>query len=129
VLVYLGRREWWRAAAAVAITVALIAPAFLYDLSGYVTTTGDAGGLIEVPVLFGLTVGASIVATLALARGRYGLLAAATTAVVATPRLFVYDVTYVLVGGAMRSPATILTPSGAADETKQRPPVRGQGTI
>jgi hypothetical protein len=125
VLVYVGRREWWRAAATVAITVALVAPAFLYDLSGYVTTSGDAGGLIEVPVLFGLAVAAAMVATLALARGRYGWLAAATSAVVATPRLFVYDVTYVLVGGSSRSPATTPNPSSAADETTQRPPLRG----
>jgi len=98
VLVYLGRHEWLRAIAAVAITVALVAPAFLYDLSGYVTTTGDAGGLVEVPVLFGVAVAAAIAGTLVLSRGRHGWLAAATTAVVATPRLFVYDVTYVLAG-------------------------------
>ena len=98
VLVYLGRREWLKATAAVAITVALVAPAFLYDLSGYVTTTGDAGGLIEVPVLFGIAAAAAITATLVLSRGRHGWLAAAASAVVATPRLFVYDVTYVLAG-------------------------------
>jgi hypothetical protein len=105
VLVYLGRREWWRAAAAVAITVALVAPALLYDLSGYVTTTGEAGGLIEVPVLFALAVGAAMVATLVLARGRHAWLAAAASAVVATPRLFVYDVTYVLAGYPERDAA------------------------
>ena len=122
VLVYLGRREWLRAAAAVAIAAVLAAHAFVYDLSGYVTTSGDAGGLIEVPVLFGLSVAAAMAATLALARGRYGWLAAATSAVVATPRLFVYDVTYVLVGVAGSSRDTIRTPSSAARETTQRRP-------
>jgi hypothetical protein len=98
VLVYLGRRAWWRAAATVALTAVLVLPAFLYDLSGYVTTTGDAGGLIEIPLLFGASVAAAIGATLVLSRGRHGWLAAAATAVIATPRLFVYDVTYVLAG-------------------------------
>ena len=36
--------------------------------------------------------------TLLLARRPHGWLAAAATAVIATPRLFVYDVTYVLAG-------------------------------
>lgn len=103
VLVYLGRREWGRAVATLGITGALIAPAFLYDLSGYVTTTGEAGGLIELPVLFGLTVAAAMLATIALARSRHGWLAAAASAVVATPRLFVYDVTYVLAGFHVRN--------------------------
>ena len=98
VLVYLGRRQWWRATAAISLTAVLVAPAFLYDLSGYVTTTGEAGGLIELPVLFGVAVAAAIGITLALSRGRHGWLAAAATAVIATPRLFVYDVTYVLAG-------------------------------
>jgi hypothetical protein len=102
VLVYVGRREWWRAAATVAVTAALVAPAFLYDLSGYVTTTGDAGGLIEAPLVYGVVVAAAVGLTIYLSRGRHGWLAAATSAVIATPRLFVYDVTYVLAGYSAR---------------------------
>lgn len=98
VLVYIGRRQWLRAAATAFLTAALVAPALFYDLSGYVTTTGDAGGLIEFPVLFGVAIAAATGGTLALSSGRHGWLAAATTAVIATPRLFVYDVTYVLAG-------------------------------
>lgn len=96
-LVYLGRRQWWRAAATLALAAALVAPALLYDLSGYVTSTGQAGMLVELPVLFGVIVAGACAATLWLARGRHAWLAAATTVVLATPRFFVYDVTYLLV--------------------------------
>ena len=41
-LTYLGRRQWWRAGATVAITAVLLAPYLLYDLTNYVTTAGGA---------------------------------------------------------------------------------------
>ncbi len=103
-LVYLGRREWWRALATLLISALLIAPAFLYDLSGYVTTTGRAGMLAELPLVFGAVVAATAVLTLAVARGRSGWLAGATTVALATPRFFVYDVTYLLVGAPAEAP-------------------------
>lgn len=103
VLVYVGRGEWRRAIAAVAVAAVVTMPVLLYDVSGYVTTTGDAGGLIEVPVLYVAAVGGTLAAALRLARGQHGWLAAAAAAVVATPRLFVYDVTYVLAGYPARS--------------------------
>lgn len=102
-LVYLGRREWARAVASAVLTALLVAPAFLYDLSGYVTTSGSAGGLIEIPALFGLTVAIGIAVTLRLAPRETGWLAAATTVVLATPRLFVYDVSYALTGVPART--------------------------
>lgn len=97
-LVYVGRREWWRAIATLTLTALLVLPAFLYDLSHYVTTSGDAGALVEVPVLFGAAVAAASILTLRLARGRRGWLAGGVAVALATPRLFVYDVTYLLVG-------------------------------
>ena len=59
---------------------------------------GQAASLYAVPVLYFVVGGLAVGATLALARTRYGWLAAATTVVLALPRLFVYDVTYLLVG-------------------------------
>jgi hypothetical protein len=97
-LVYVGRREWLRAALAVAATLLLVAPALLYDLGNYVTSTGEAGVLTAVPVLFGAVVLGIAVVTLRLATTRYAWLAAATGVVLATPRFFVYDVTYLLIG-------------------------------
>jgi hypothetical protein len=97
-LVYLGRGQWGRAVAAVAIAAVLWAPALLYDLRGYATEAGQAASLIAIPILWAAVVGAAIGITLRLARGSYGWLAAAVTVVLALPRLFVYDVTYLMVG-------------------------------
>lgn len=97
-LVYLGRREWLRAGVAVAITALLWAPALLSDLSGYATEPGLAASLISVPILWAVVVGAAIGLALRLARTRFGWLAAALSVVLALPRLFVYDVTYLMVG-------------------------------
>ncbi len=98
VAVYLGRREWVRAALTVVVTVLLWAPALLYDLRGYATDPGHAGSLFAIPWLWVAVLAAGLVATRWLARSAYGWLAAATTVVVALPRLFVYDVTYLMVG-------------------------------
>jgi hypothetical protein len=98
VAVYLGRRQWRRAALAVALTAVLWAPALLYDLRGYATDPGQAGSIVSVPWIWAVVVGAGVGLTLRIARGRFGWLAAATTLVLALPRLFVYDVTYLMVG-------------------------------
>jgi hypothetical protein len=105
VLVYLGRREWVRAAFAGAITVLLVAPMLLYDLSGYTTDAGVATALINWPPAYVAAVAILAVGTLLLARGRFGWLAAAATVGVALPRLFVYDVTFIQVGAPATRPA------------------------
>jgi hypothetical protein len=100
-LTYLGRGEWLKAAVAVVVTGLLWAPALLFDLTGYVTSPGEAG-------LFGTTavylaVGALTVAgALAFARTRFAWLASALSVVLVGPRLFIYDVTYFLVGADTR---------------------------
>ena len=43
VLSYMGRRQWWKAAATIGITLVLLAPYLLYDLSNYVTSAGGGG--------------------------------------------------------------------------------------
>jgi hypothetical protein len=97
-LVYAGRRQWSRFAVAVLLTALLWAPALLYDLSEYAVEAGRAASLFAVPVLYFVVTGVAVGATLALARTRWAWLAAATTVVVSLPRLFVYDVTYLMVG-------------------------------
>jgi hypothetical protein len=97
-LVYLGRRQWLRAFAAVGVAALLWAPALLYDLSGYTTEPGLAASLISVPLLWAAVVGAAIGVALRLAPTRFGWLAGALAVVLALPRLFVYDVTYLMVG-------------------------------
>ena len=97
-MVYLGRREWTRAAAALAVAAALWAPALLYDLRGYATDAGEAASLFAVPAFWVIVIAGGVALTLRLARTRFAWLAAATTVVVSLPRLFVYDVTYLMVG-------------------------------
>lgn len=98
VAVYLGRRQWGRAGVTLAVAAALWAPALIYDLRGYATDAGQAASLFAVPVMWAVIVAAGVAVTLRLAGGRFGWLAAATTVVVSLPRLFVYDVTYLMVG-------------------------------
>jgi hypothetical protein len=105
VLTYLGRRQWGRVAATVAATVALVAPMLLHDLSNYPAGSGAAGGLIAVPPLYVVAVAVGMIVSVRLARRDTGWLASAATVVVATPRLFVYDMTYLLVGLASRPAA------------------------
>ena len=97
-LTYLGRRQWWRAAATALIAALLLAPFALYDLTNYVTTAGGAALLWDWPVVYAVAVGASIVAALAFARTRHGWLASSVAVVLALPRSFLYDVTWVMVG-------------------------------
>ena len=97
-IVYLGRGQWARVCVALAVTALLWAPALLYDLHGYTTEAGQAASLISVPILWVVVIGAALGLTLRLAPGRYGWLAAAVSVVLALPRLFVYDVTYLMVG-------------------------------
>ena len=96
--VYLGRGDWARAAISAAVAAILWAPALLYDLRGYATDAGQAASLYAVPILWAAVVGLGIGLTLRLARSRFAWLAAATTVIVSLPRLFVYDVTYLMVG-------------------------------
>jgi hypothetical protein len=98
-LVYAGRRQWWRFAASVAVGVLLWLPAAIwYDLSSYPVSAGEAAGLFTFPILYFAVTGLAMGATFALAPTRWGWLAGATTVVLALPRLFVYDVTYLMVG-------------------------------
>ena len=90
-----------------AITALLWLPAvFLYDLSAYPVSAGQAGALIAFPILYFAVVGIAMGATFALAPTRWGWLAGATAVVVSLPRLFVYDVTYLMVGVQARDRRT-----------------------
>jgi hypothetical protein len=97
VLTYVGRREWLRAAATIAITGLFLVPFLLYDLSNYVTSAGPAELLIEWPVVYAVAVIGAIAASLWLARTRYAWLASSTAVLLALPRSFLYDVTWLAV--------------------------------
>ncbi len=92
---YLGRRQWLRALMTVMLTAALVAPALLYDLSNYPTGAG-AAAIFGDPLLYAAAVAAGIGISLRLARTEWAWLASATTAVLAVPRFFVYDLTFLM---------------------------------
>ncbi len=99
ILVYVARREWGRAAVAVLVTAALWLPALPLGFPPAASSwTGVAGGLMGVYwMLYALVVVLAAGATILVPR-RYAPLAAAAAAVLALPRLFVYDVTMLAVG-------------------------------
>jgi hypothetical protein len=106
VLIYVARHEWWRAAAAVGITALLVLP---MPLLGWEAGTVDPGESLSLyflvsPELWAFTAifaaGAAVVT--ALRRSKYVALAAAVAAIVALPRLLLYDITYVTVGADRR---------------------------
>ncbi len=96
VLVYVGRGQYRRALVAIGAAGILVAPTLLYDLPETATTTGGTGLFTSAPILWALSAATAVVATLWLARGRFGWLAAATAMVLALPRLLIFDVTNLL---------------------------------
>jgi hypothetical protein len=98
VFVYLARREWWRATATLGLAAALLIPSYLMGITRAGVQSEAAPSLIAVsPVLYG---GVILIATVAvlLVPMRHAPLAASVAAVLALPRLFVYDVTLVAAG-------------------------------
>jgi hypothetical protein len=98
---YLGRGQWLHALAAVAVAGLLWAPALFYDLHGYVTDVGQAG-LFGSTTVYYLLAAACVVAALVMARRSHGWLASALAVILAAPRFFIYDLTYLLAATAER---------------------------
>jgi hypothetical protein len=92
---YLGRGQWLRALAAVAVAALLWAPALFYDLHGYVTDVGQAG-LFGSTAVYYLVAATGLLAALVIAPRRHGWLASALAVILAAPRFFIYDLTYLL---------------------------------
>jgi hypothetical protein len=105
-IVYAGRREWGRAAMSLGVTVALIAPAALYDLSKYPTPAEGSLSLLSIagPVPFFALAGVAVAASFRLARMRFAWGAASVAVLCLTPRLDLYGLTYLLVGLAHGQP-------------------------
>jgi hypothetical protein len=106
-LVYAGRREWLRFGLSLLLAAVLWAPALLYDLSSYAVEPGQAASLYSIPPVYFALVGLGIGLTLALATTRWRWLAAATTVALSLPRLFVYDVTYLMLGALPAAPPQV----------------------
>ena len=106
-LVYAGRGEWLRAGLAFLLTLILVAPALLFDLSGYSTQPGPGNmGLISVSSFLYLAVAlvAAILAFVA-AWSRYPWLIGSLAMIAALPRMLTYEISFLVVGLAGVSPA------------------------
>jgi hypothetical protein len=109
VVVYVARRDWRRVILTLVLTAILTAPMLLFDLSGYTTDPGRSIALSSVDVVLWGALAASallIAAWIALQRPTYAWLAASVAAVALLPRLFLYDLSYLLVGAANRRAST-----------------------
>lgn len=92
--------QWLRCLLAVAVTIALTAPIFLFDLSHYPVTPGPLAGLWVIsPVAWAVGVLFGFAAFIRFARHRAGWFAASFAVVMAIPRLLYVDMTFLLVTG------------------------------
>jgi len=104
VLVYIGRREWRRAALTMALTVGLLAPMLIFEIPSLAFDTSGWPSLFhDAPAAWVLMLILASAATLWLARGRWSWPAAGIAVVLAFPRAFNYDVTFLLPGVAEAS--------------------------
>ena len=100
VAAYVARREWTKAAVAIGMAAALLVPSYLMGITRAGVQSEAAPSLLGVsPLLYGAVVALAVIVALRVPQ-RHALLAAATAAVLALPRLFVYDVTLVASGVA-----------------------------
>jgi hypothetical protein len=98
VLVYVSRREWSKVAWSLVLTAGLGAPALLYHIPPEVLSPGAAQTLPFAGFVV-VAAAALVVATVIAWRSqRWAPLAAATASVLVLPRLFLYEVSMLLVG-------------------------------
>ncbi|HEX3219894.1 MAG TPA: hypothetical protein VHU77_07705 [Candidatus Limnocylindria bacterium] len=100
VLVYAARGEWGKVWLTIGLTVLLVAPMLLFDLSGYSTQSGpNQDSLAGVsPLLFLPIAAVTLLGTWLLARTRYGWAAAGLAMIMSLPRLLSYEAGFALVG-------------------------------
>jgi len=130
VAVYAARRQWGRFWLTLGLTALLVAPMLWYDPMTLVTgVAGREPGLLSYsPVAFAVVAGASVAITawLVSRRSPYTILGAATAAVLASPKLFGYDVTAFLAvhpdGGDRTTEADRMGASCARTQSPDRNP-------
>jgi hypothetical protein len=101
VLVYAGRREWDRVFVTLALTAALVAPMFLFDRPSLSSEFGLSNSLWSIaPWLWIVTVpiATAVGVVVAFRWNRYAWPTLSTVANLVLPRLFLYDVTFLLPG-------------------------------
>jgi hypothetical protein len=99
VVVYAGRGEWSKVALTLGITAVLVGPMLLFDIPASSTDPGASYSLYATsPIAWAVVACACVVAAFLLARTAYAWLAAGLVTLMALPRAFVYDITFLLPG-------------------------------
>lgn len=101
VVVYLGRREWGKAAMTLLLTMILVSPMLLHDLSGYTTTPGVTPSLFSLhPALWLVASACALTVAWLLARrgSPASWLVASAAVIVAYPQLHLSYLSHLLVG-------------------------------
>ena len=118
ILVYLGRREWVRAGMTLIVFALLVAP--MLWLPGYTADPGLTLSLYGwVPVLYFAVALIAMIGAFALAKTRWAWLAGALAIVATLPRLWIYDLSFLLLGTRSTTGGGLV--SGSRDETSPRP--------
>jgi len=119
VVVYAGRGEWRRVAWALGLTLVLVAPMLLFEIPGLSVDAGRSLSLFSTsPVLWLAVAVGCVIAAFALARTRYAWLAAGTAVLMALPRAFVYDITFLLPGLSEGRDEVVSAPSRPIEEAE-----------
>lgn len=123
VLVYVARREWSQAAVAIGLTLVLVAP---MPFLGWTPDTANVGASLSLwsiasPVAWLVTaaIGLALALIVAQRAPRHAALASSAAAILALPRLLLYDLSYLLVPASITpsertAPAAMRQASGSA---------------
>jgi len=109
--VFIAERRWWQVVGAVALTAVLWAPVLWMPVEPVTFETGLARMLPTPLWLVVPAIGAAVALGFAARRSRHTPLAAAVAAILALPRLFVYEIAMLLPAVPLRRSAS---PSGRA---------------
>jgi hypothetical protein len=113
-LIYLGRREWGRFLATIAVAAVLAAPLLITPLANYPAGPGDSQGPLWAlhPILVGAGLALLAAATIRLAsqRSSYSRLLGAVTLLAALPRITLLDLSHLVVGVPWPQPSKATPP-------------------
>ena len=98
VLHFLAERRWWQAGIAAAVAAVLWLPVLAYEIAPISFDPGVARTLPEPAWIAAALASAGVATWLGVRRSQYTTLAAAVAALLALPRLFVYEISFVMLG-------------------------------
>ena len=108
-VVYAGRGEWRKVAVTVGLTALLVAPMLLFDIPAVSMMAGETFSLFSTsPILWAGVAASALGVAFQAARTRYAWAAAGATVLLALPRAYLYDLTFLLPGiaDAQRMPVS-----------------------